>query len=164
MQNSLFEMKPDKIFGGSLLVGKRKRKRARPLCTKRPINVVLKARDFGIAKGTKTAKSEIQKAARRWGIKIYRLSVLSDHIHLLIGIPTRLAYRFFIQRVCGAIALKLGLTWLYRPFTRVVEWGRDFKRTCGYVEMNDLEAWGLIPYQARGRNALRQRTESYPPG
>jgi REP element-mobilizing transposase RayT len=154
-------MKSVKVFGGSLMAGKRKS--ARPLCTKRTINVVLKAKDFGLARGQKLIKSEILKAAKKWGVKIYRISVLIDHVHLLIQIPTRMAYRFFIQRVCGAISLKLGVQWLFRPFTRIVEWGRDFKRTCGYVEMNELEAWGYIPYQPRGRNAMHLRAESYPP-
>jgi REP element-mobilizing transposase RayT len=39
--------------------------------------------------------------------------------------------------------------WDKRPFTRIVEWGREYKTLQNYLEQNTLEAWGFIPYQPR---------------
>lgn len=155
MQKSLFSMKTDTKFGGTLLIGKRKS--ARPLCTKRTIHLVLKSEQNGLLKSASWIQRIIAIAAKRWGVRIYRIAVVDDHIHLLIRIPTRIAYRFFIQRVSGAIALKLKIKWAVRPFTRVVAWGRAFKRACSYIEMNFLEAFACIPAQPRGPGAPLRR-------
>ncbi len=142
-------------FGGLLLKGKRKA--ARPICTKRSSHLVMKTNTHKLRTHKKTIESEVIKAAQKWGIRIYRQSVASDHVHLIIRVPTRLAYRYFIQRISGVIALKLKIKWALRPFTRVVAWGLGFRRACGYVEMNELEALGFIPYQPRGRGSLSRR-------
>lgn len=39
--------------------------------------------------------------------------------------------------------------WQFRPFSRVMTWGRDFKGTCKYVIRNTLEALGFISYISR---------------
>ena len=39
--------------------------------------------------------------------------------------------------------------WEYRPFSRIVNWGRDFKNCTSYLKQNILEALGFIPYTAR---------------
>jgi hypothetical protein len=39
--------------------------------------------------------------------------------------------------------------WNKRPFTRIVEWGREFKSVSRYLLQNTLEAFGFIPYQPR---------------
>jgi REP element-mobilizing transposase RayT len=43
--------------------------------------------------------------------------------------------------------------WDARPYTRIVEWGRDFRSVCSYVVQNTLEAIGFIPYQPRRQKA-----------
>ena len=48
--------------------------------------------------------------------------------------------------------------WDARPFTRIVEWGRDFNRVSDYLLQNSLEAIGFIPYRPRGRS--KDRVES----
>jgi REP element-mobilizing transposase RayT len=155
MQNSLFKSKPVLKFGGSLLKGKRKS--VRPICTKRSIHLVLKASEHRLLKNEATIRSVVDPAAKKWGIRIYRFAVASDHVHLLIRVPTRTAYKYFIQRISGAIALKLKIKWELRPFTRVVAWGLGFRRAANYVQMNVLEAIGFIDYQPRGRGALKRR-------
>lgn len=119
----------------------------------------MKIKGFGLAKKRRAVRAEVQRAAKRWGIIIYRIAIAPDHMHLLIRIPTRTAYRYFIQRLSGSIALKLGVQWLHRPYTRIVEWGRAFKRAAGYIEMNSLEALGFIVSQPRGPGAVRRRME-----
>lgn len=39
--------------------------------------------------------------------------------------------------------------WQFRPFSRVLHWGRDFKICCQYVMQNTLEALGFIRYTPR---------------
>jgi REP element-mobilizing transposase RayT len=39
--------------------------------------------------------------------------------------------------------------WQFRPFSRVMSWGRDFMNGCKYVIQNTLEASGFIPYKPR---------------
>ncbi len=39
----------------------------------------------------------------------------------------------------------------FRPFSRVLSWGRDYLTCCNYVVQNTLEALGFIAYQPRGR-------------
>ena len=44
----------------------------------------------------------------------------------------------------------LSLTfWQFRPFSRVISWGSDFKTCVKYVKQNILEALGFVPYKAR---------------
>lgn len=39
--------------------------------------------------------------------------------------------------------------WEFRPFTRVMYWGRDFKKCCEYLRQNTLEAIGFVAYKPR---------------
>ncbi len=39
--------------------------------------------------------------------------------------------------------------WEYRPFSRIVNWGRDFKESVEYLKQNVLEAFGFVPYKPR---------------
>ncbi len=161
MQMSFFNMKSEWRFGGTLL--KAKRKSRRPLSTKHAIHVVLSAKTI-LRRGTLLkhqglVRSELTKAAKRWGIRIYKYAIEKGHIHLLVRIPTRAAYKNFIQRATGAIALKLKIKdlWDLRPFTRIVNWGKDFKQVGAYIEMNFLEAEGFIDQQPRGKGSKKNR-------
>ena len=42
--------------------------------------------------------------------------------------------------------------WQFRPFSRIVNWGRDFKMCMKYLKQNILEAFGFVPYQPRKNN------------
>lgn len=39
--------------------------------------------------------------------------------------------------------------WQFRPFSRVVNWGNDFRGCMNYLKQNTLEALGIIPYKKR---------------
>lgn len=39
--------------------------------------------------------------------------------------------------------------WQFRPFSRVVNWGHDFKGCLNYLKQNTLEAIGFVKYVAR---------------
>ncbi len=39
--------------------------------------------------------------------------------------------------------------WQFRPFSRITNWGKDFKQCIGYLKQNILEAFGFINYKPR---------------
>lgn len=154
-----------RAFGG-ILMRRAAYRRARPLSTKQALHLVLRSSQargswsFLTAKNRQIVDSVLTKFARKYGVKIYQRGVARDHIHLLVRTTNRFAYRAFIRALSGAIALKVsganrfqGLRkrfWDYRPFSRVVEWGRGYSLARDYVLLNQLENMGLIPYH-RGR-------------
>jgi hypothetical protein len=155
MQLSLFPMKSNLEFGGTRLQNKRKSKR--PLCTKRAIHLVMKSNQRKLSLNQKIIRETIITAGKKWGVTIYKIGVAIDHIHVEMRIRSREEYRRFIQFVSATIALKLKISWTLRPYTRIVSWGREFKRVFDYIEMNILEAKGFLPYQPRGRGSLKKR-------
>jgi len=140
-----------KEFGGSLLKGKRKT--ARPLSTKNPIHLVLKSTGGRYFQPTSRKLEKIFRVqASHYGIKIYDLALNWSHIHALITIPSRQAYLAFIRTLTSALVRVLAkltgqsLEGLFdlRPFTRILSWGREFTSVKGYLELNQMEALGLI--------------------
>lgn len=198
-----------KFFGGVLLVGRRKT--LRPLTSKDSIHFVLrstwaKGPDSFLARRNRHVIERILlKFAKKFGVRIYRQAITSNHLHLLLRITNRTLYRAFIRAVSGKIAshimgqqsfkifakarVKLhtgdgsqirnmmsnskasnrdlsrdrsndqsnnqrkvedeitSSVWQYRPFSRVVNWGQDFKSCAKYLLRNNLEAFGFIPYK-----------------
>ena len=39
--------------------------------------------------------------------------------------------------------------WQFRPFSRITNWGKDFKQCIGYLKQNFLEAFGFVNYKPR---------------
>lgn len=163
-QMNLFKLENSKSFGGSMLAGKRKSRR--PISTKHAMHLVLNSQQVfkngSFLKHRKLIEATVGRATKKFGVKVYRLAVARDHIHMVIKVGTRASYAFFIQFTSGLLALKLKFEkgakfWSHRPFTRIVEWGRDFKRTCEYVMMNELESMRWITYQPRGRGSSKKR-------
>jgi len=46
------------------------------------------------------------------------------------------------------------------PFTRIIEWGKDFRSTCNYVLRNTLEALGLQKYKPRDQRYQKWLAEN----
>lgn len=145
-------------FGGSLLKSNPKRKR--PLSAKLPIHVVLRS----ALRGTKTSMRALHNygrvtkivhvTARKHGVKIYEYGNAGNHLHLVLKIPHRKAWRAFIRELSGRIAAaaqalrgpRKGVKfWKARPFTRIVKsWGRAFRILKDYVLLNHLEGAGIV--------------------
>ena len=132
----LFKESLNKTHGGSKAKGKRKT--LRPLSTKQPIHLILKANNpFQLLRNRESVEQPIQKYSRKFGITIYELAVQADHIHLSIKIPSRDLYRRWIRAITAVLTLKMKkLKWLLPPFTRIGTWGRDFKRLGHYIQNN----------------------------
>ena len=158
-----------KEFGGSLLLGKRKARR--PLTTKSPIHLILKASQKGVfSPSNHSLKNLIRKTAKQFDIHIYDLAINWSHIHFLIRIRSREDYVRFIRALSSLLSQaiakvhsrqsqrnltedshvlgkdKTQKTKLFtlRPFTRILSWGRDLKTVFRYVTLNQMEAFGLI--------------------
>ncbi|MBC7371933.1 MAG: transposase [Bdellovibrionaceae bacterium] len=140
-----------KSFGGSLLNGKRKS--ARTLSTRNPIHAVLKTSAHRcFTPGNGTVEKLIRDHASRCEIKLYRISLNWSHVHMIFLIPSRSAYKKFIRTLTSALVShfskvtgnNLKNIFDFRPFTRILAWGRDLKRVLDYHDLNDLEGFGYI--------------------
>ncbi len=158
-----------KEFGGALLK-KSNPKGRRPLCLKRPIHLVMRStmatRELSFLRPVRAKRIELilRKQAQRFGVKIYQYANSGNNLHLVVKTHRREAFRAFIRSISGIIArVATGIErgallgkkfWDARPFTRIIEWGRDYKNACDYVLQNALEALGLIPFRPRKKSTL----------
>lgn len=152
----LFNDKRDLTHGGSKAKGKRKV--SRPLSTKLPIHLVLKAKDpFQLLRNVEIIEQTIRKYANKFGVTIYELAVHADHIHLGFKVPSRDLYRRWIRAVTSVLALRIArLKWSLPPFTRIGTWGRDFKRLIDYIRHNKTEGSFLLNAHEQADQYLRE--------
>lgn len=151
-----------KHFGGMYLKNSNPKKK-RPLSIKRSSHLVMRSLH---AKGSRSflrfdtkIQDILSRQGRRFGVKVYRFANGGNHLHLVVLPSSRRGFNSFIRTISGLIArLVLGAEkgsakglkfWEKRPFTRIVEWGRDYKNVCAYLLQNTLEALGFIDYQPR---------------
>lgn len=167
MQTSFFQ-NSKKTFGPKDLCGKRKT--ARRLSSRHALHLVLrseKVKTFGsFYKHKKLVSNEIHKFAKQFGVRVFRNAIAGNHLHLTIQIQNREAYTKFIQSLSGTLARKIMKSgknfWSARPFTRILNWGRDYRRASNYVRQNELEAYGQLGYQDRNADTLDHRTKHWP--
>ena len=154
----LFKDKTDLTHGGSKAKGKRKI--LRPLSTKHPIHLVLKAIDpFQLLRNTRVIEQTIRKYAKKFGITIYEIAVHADHIHLSFKNPSRDLYRRWIRAITAVLALQITkLKWALPPFTRIGTWGQDFKRMTMYIRRNKIEGSFLIKAHERVDRFQQEQT------
>jgi REP element-mobilizing transposase RayT len=154
-QLSLFnEMQVSKTFGGQSLVGKRKSKR--PLSTKLPIHLILRANQQVKRKQVakvfsfrgKKNNFILNSVAKRFQVKVYQSVFNHTHLHLIIVIPSRHAYIGFVRilsaKLSGLAGLPKGQLFALRPYTRIASWGRQFQKLINYMKKNSCEAIGGV--------------------
>ncbi len=178
---------------------------ARPLSSREPLHLVLKARKEKLRPGFRTYKRFalvhfiLRQYAAWFFVKIEQVSIQGDHIHLLIRTTRRSNYQNFFRVFAGQIAQRFekeglltitkqspiqptrnrahaqvtgtpGMTgrvgttqtngtapnlappsltglWRHRPFSRVVRGWRAYKIVRDYIQLNEKEALGQIPYR-----------------
>lgn len=149
-----FIPQPTVACGGSL---NNTRQSKRTLSSKRQIHLVLKAREGNnLFKSRAKVNQMVTRYAKRFGIKIYRSSVQRDHIHIVIRIPCRNMYVRFIRSLTSMISRLFGKgLWIFRPYTRVGSWGKDFKNLLSYLFRNEMEIYGVWEYKPRGQTPTR---------
>lgn len=134
--------------GGDLKRGVRKT--LRPLATDRPIHLTLKAKVPFKGDAGAVVLIEARRLAGKFHIKVYDHAVEDDHVHLAVKIPHRRDYVKFIKSLTGLLSRRFGKGfWKQVPYTRVVQWGRDYTNLGKYFEKNRLEAAGDLPYKDR---------------
>ncbi len=144
----------------------------RPMDFKKALHVVLKSSHALNSKSFKHKNNEqkvfdiINKIAKDYGIKIYDYANGGNHLHLLLKVNRREDYVKFIKAITGLIARFVnkaergnsskGRFWDSRPFSRIVNFGRDFKNVKFYFLRNILEALGWVKYQKRKMAATKE--------
>lgn len=142
--------------GGSVRAGKRKI--ARPLDSKKPMHLVFrstKARgewSFLHRRNKGQVHLLMQETAERFGIKVFRFENVGNHLHLIVKGRTRRDLRKFLrvfpQRVMFLVtgACKgnpQGRFFDAIAYSRVVQWGREFKILKTYLWKNAMEVLGF---------------------
>jgi REP element-mobilizing transposase RayT len=152
-----------KDFGGVNLRGNAREQR--PIAVKRTMHLVMRSSHaVGEKSFLRTIRARkihdlVHRLGRKHRVRVYRFANVGNHLHLLVMPKSRAAFKAFVRAIAGVIArITLGAQrghaqgqkfWDARPFTRIVEWGRDFKIACQYILQNRLEVLGFIPYQPR---------------
>jgi hypothetical protein len=157
----MFKQKDIKEFGGSLLKGNPKCKRV--ISVKKSMHLVMRSEmahgKHSLWRFERRITEIISAQAKKAGVKVYRQANGGNHLHLTVLPRSRSAFNRFIRATSGLIARTvLGAErgnaksiqfWDKRPYTKIIEWGREFKAVSNYLLQNTLEALGFIPYQPR---------------
>ncbi|MBY0472014.1 transposase [bacterium] len=143
---------PLKEHGGSIRKGKRKTQR--PFDPKRPLHLTLRSTK---ARGHRSLLQHkwrvwglLQKVSERYQIRVYRFANVGNHLHLLVQARKRAQIQAFLREFAGGVANLVtgaikgrpekfwdGLVW-----SKIVDWGRQFRATAKYVMLNVLESIG----------------------
>jgi REP element-mobilizing transposase RayT len=149
-QGSLFPMPNlNQLFAP--VPGRRKSKR--PLSSRRPIHLILKA-DPGLRRHERGICRLVFRRAEQTGVKVFRMVVSSDHIRCVVKTHSRRAYNSFIRSISGLISKIFRIKWRHRPATRLASWGKDFRGLLDYLKLNEWEALGYLEYQPLRTRAL----------
>jgi putative transposase len=156
--------------GGELRKGQRKIRR--PLATKKPMLVTFRSSlatgVFSFHRYRAFIHQTISTLAARFGVKVYRYSINTNHIHMVIKGGSRNGLQNFLRTLPALIARKITGAKKNNPFgkrfwdllvhSRIVSWGKAFRYALDYVLKNQLETEGLIPYSPRKKRKLQPGT------
>jgi hypothetical protein len=168
-----------KAYGGELLKTRKGRSGPRPIDTRNTIHLVLRSSkavkewSFRLPRNEKKIGEIIYKFAKKYGVKIILIANVGSHLHFQIKLSNRWAYKPFIRAITSAIAMAVtGMNrwtrkknssaanenlsrekklkfWDYRPFTRVIQSFRALINLRDYIQINQLEGFGLQRPEAR---------------
>jgi REP element-mobilizing transposase RayT len=139
--------------GGSESHGRRKIER--PVSTRRPIHLILHSDKAHGAWSLRRHEDVVRRAlgacARRAGVKVYDFANVGSHLHLLVRVRRRDAFKAFLRAFAGIVAraatgarrgrpLHDGAFWSALAWSRVVAWGRDYWGVRHYIFRNRIEA------------------------
>jgi hypothetical protein len=132
-------VRSDRVFGGDLQRGKRKR--ARPISRKHHMHLVLRSRlaigrrSFLHPKNRDPIERILQLHAKGFGVKLRSIENQGRTLHLVLKASHRRGLAAFLRTVTGLIARKIMGTergrplaesfWDGRPFSRVVRLGGE---------------------------------------
>jgi len=156
-------------MGGAKLKGNARHKR--PFHSKKPLHLVLKSSlckgrlSLLNPKYAKRIQATIFFYAKRYHLRVYRFQNVGNHLHIVLQGQNLAQYSAFVRAISGRIAQVLlknmGFDslggdpkkkqntktkikfWDYRPFSRIVGWGKDFAIMKDYILKNTLDVLGL---------------------
>lgn len=168
---SFMELEKEKKFFGGRHLGRMASchaKDSRPVSLRQAMHVVLKAQkargpwSFLKKENAREIRRIVDRQAKSHGIKVYRFENVGNHLHLLVQASQRSGFLNFLRCVPGLISRivvgnqkgnpGLGRLWDQRPFTRVVNFGRDFGSMTSYLDKNGPQALG---FEGRDRRDLQ---------
>lgn len=156
-------------FGGSLLFGKRKEKR--PLSTKKPMHLILKSEkasaQLSFVNHRRIIENIFYKLSTRYGVKVAKLAVNFNHIHVVIHFKSIHSYKSWIRHLTAEMVREISRRtqsllkgfFTHRPFTRILEWGKDYRNALDYLDLNLMEVVGMRPEKA-AKNSKSIKTTS----
>jgi REP element-mobilizing transposase RayT len=106
----------------------------------------------------------MREQARRARVRVYEYANAGNHLHLLLRAKHRADLQAFLRSFAGVAARLVtgarrgrptGRFWDMLAYSRIVHWGRQFRRVRDYILQNELEALGVISYQTRSRRGFR---------
>lgn len=150
-QTKLFPLS-DSAHGGTFT--QRKRKGARPICVKRSMHVVLRAkraqgkRSLLYSPNAKRVGHYLKKYADKFDVWVYDYVNVGNHLHLSVKAKTKDGFRNFLRAFAGHVAqfvtgARPGIKekfWDVLAYSRIVEWGRAFQIVRKYFVKNLLQA------------------------
>lgn len=161
-----------KSFGGDLNQGKRKT--ARPISTQRPMHLVIRSTKavgrLSFSNHQRQLDQTLRSTAIKWGVVVRKAAWVRNHVHLVVQVGSRTQYQGWIRELTAAIVgvlkarvrdhvdLVHQLTQFFdhRPFSRVIEWGKDFQNALDYLTLNQMEVFGLRPFRNKqSKNKFR---------
>lgn len=158
---------PMKSFGGDLNSGQRKV--ARPISIKRPMHLVLKSSRargrFCFLNHRGDLDQSLKRVSQKWGVRVMDRVWVRNHIHMVVQVSSRTQYRSWIRELTGALVKVLSARtrevlrsfFDLRPWTRILDWGRDLRNAFDYLKLNRMEVVGLRPYESRLSQRIRDK-------
>jgi len=152
------------VYGGALNY----RKKKRPFRKNCAVHLILRSRLLSGSRSlTKSNRSLwvqqlLEARAKKYQAKLYKVSVNSNHIHVLIRFLSPTSQSQFLRDVTGSLALKIKRSfkipqevrvWDARPFTSIVK-NKAFGFIQKYIEKNQHEATGRWVYTPRPPSEL----------
>ncbi len=154
-------------FGGELLWGKKKSQR--PLDLNKSIHLVLRLKELKLFLPSNVVlRQMIFTIAQKRQIKIYHLILNWTHVHICLKLSSRKAYTQFIRELTSKLVKyfskqtkrHLKDIFLYRPFTRVVNWGKDFLALKNYFKKNEKESGVVQSSEIKKKNVSKSQTQA----
>lgn len=149
-----FWQDPSKGHGGD----PKGEKTARPIATKRPMHLVLRSSrargDWSMMRYEHQCAivNILQRVAKRHRVRVHRFANVGNHLHVLVQAGRRQDLQNFLRVFSGTVALAItkakkraaqGKFWDHLVFTRIVEWGKDWKNMLVYLDKNLWEGLGV---------------------
>lgn len=111
----------------------------------------------------------LSRSATKWGVQIKKTAWVRNHVHLVLQLGSRIQYQGWIREFTAAIVRvlkerlknhtellnQLAQFFDHRPFTRIMEWGKDYQNALEYLTLNQMEVFGLRPFRSESKVSKR---------